>query len=207
MLQLDFDGTLTKNNVGLEIMQRFTTSKESLEAISQAYNKGEISIEQCIEESWRLVDAPPNAIKHYAMHFAKFRGNILHFQHALMEANIPFVISSFGHPAYIIPFLAQSYSLITPHFILANNHWKSFLPTDMKTQVVYNLDTTTYVGDSLTDWNAALAVYKKGGRVFAPKDSILSKTTLFCSEQFNPRKVATYETLDELLDLVLHYSQ
>lgn len=207
MLQLDFDGTLTKNNVGLEIMQHFTTSKESLDTISQAYSKGEISIEQCIEEAWRLVDAPPNAIKHYAMHFSQFRGNIIHFQHSLIEANIPFVITSFGHPAYILPFLAQSYSLITPHFILDNKRWKVFLPTNMKTHVVHNLNTTIYVGDSLSDWNAALAVHKKGGKVFAPKDSILSKTTLFCSEQFNPHNVATYDTLEELLDLVLHYGQ
>jgi len=207
VIQLDFDVTLTKNNIGVEIMDYFSVQPSDLEAVHKAYDKHEITLDECVEKSWKHVPATEKEITHFAMQHALFRGSFYHFQTQLALLGEPFIIVSMGHPAYIKPFLDvpfPSQAVITNHFVKVNGFWKVMVIPNLKRLAAETFYPSMIAGDSLSDWAAAVAVHKRGGKVFAPVGSSLSKTPLFDKEAFDTSRAYTYETLEELASLMIH---
>lgn len=200
MIQIDFDGTLTVNNIGLEIMTYCSKDPEESKKIQEDYDRGLITLEECIEDCWDLVPLDAEELALYAADHFVSRGSITDFLDALNAAGKDFVVASLGNPYYIYEF-TLGHPLITGSYLhrgFTGDTWKVIIPSRFKERVSYRIEPDVYIGDSSSDNFAALSVLDNGGKVFAVRGKNLSK---LLTNLGKPHE--TFETLEELLGLVL----
>jgi len=182
--QIDFDGTLVRNNIGIELMKAYskdlpTTLKHLKER--EVFSPSQTELEEDIIEAWLLTNCSPQAemiaaSKRLAEHFSTMP--ITDFLAALeMKGYTPVIVSN-GIETYIrahIPFCYKIFA--TPAIWDAPNKcWHTSPNIDFKEDFTECMPVELHIGDSAeTDLLSAAITTDKDFPAFAPYDSSLFK--------------------------------
>lgn len=161
---VDFDGTITKKDVGLSIVKKFAA--EGWMELGQLWLNKKINTAQCGQKQWNLISKTDEEIKEYAKGF-EINPGFKEFIRMINDNDYKIVIASDGYDIYINEILHKNgYNNIEIccNNAVYNNGWKlSFLNKDKecelcgncKRKVVKNLKKNgyevVYIGDGYSD--------------------------------------------------------
>ncbi|MFC2002774.1 MtnX-like HAD-IB family phosphatase [Chloroflexota bacterium] len=171
IIQRDFDGTIATDNISLLIREKFAIC--DWQRIEANYVRGKLSVEESNKRQYALVKEPRDKLVAFAQKNTEVRAGFLEFIHYCQAANIGFVIVSSGLDFYIQAVLNKigapdmelhcgqttfsqdgiTVSYIGPHGDTVAKGFKGQYLAWLKQQS----DTITYIGDGLSDFEAACA--------------------------------------------------
>ena len=177
IIQCDFDGTITTNNISVLLREKFALGE--WRKIESDYLCGRLTVEESNQRQYALIKEPRQNLVTFARDSAELRTGFLEFVDYCLATDIRFVIVSSGLDFYIEAVLSK---IGAPHLELhcARTHFSqngitvSYTDPDgrlvtegfkkkylgwLKCQDNY----VTYIGDGLSDLEAARAA----DRVFA----------------------------------------
>ena len=175
----DFDGSITETDTFIGMFRHFEETKDIVEGVLDQIHNKEITIKKGI---WRLIGKIPiskhEEIIKYASHQKnKIRGNFVEFLEFLKKRDIPLIIISGGLIEMIKATLGDLFNLIhevyaasmdcTGDYIRARSDYEgmSELVSKIKIMDLYKYKESIFIGDSITDENAAK--WDKNSLVFA----------------------------------------
>ena len=97
-LLCDFDGTVTKGDVGFRIYTRF--GDERWEEINKRWRRGEISSKECLIGEYSLIDASEDEVRDYVMGM-EIDSGFADLVNTCRENDIPIAVVSDGFDFYI----------------------------------------------------------------------------------------------------------
>lgn len=105
LIQCDFDGTITSNNLSVLLRENFAPG--DWQKIEADYLQGRISVEQSNKLQYALIKQPKAKLQEFAGQHFKLRPGFREFVKYCQENAIQFVIVSSGLDFYIETVLAQ----------------------------------------------------------------------------------------------------
>jgi len=105
IIQCDFDGTVTKNNLSVLLREHFASAE--WQKIENDYLCGSLTVEQSNKLQYRLIRESKEKLQEFVRQHIELRPGFLEFVGYCRENAIPFVIVSSGLDFYIETVLAQ----------------------------------------------------------------------------------------------------
>ena len=99
IIQCDFDGTITTNNISLVLREKFAIG--NWRKIESDYLGGHITVEQSNKLQFALIEESREKLEAFARKNAEIRPGFLEFVRYCQESAIPFAIVSSGLDFYI----------------------------------------------------------------------------------------------------------
>lgn len=99
IIQCDFDGTITTNNLSVLLRERFASSE--WQEIESNYIHGRLTVEQSNGQQYKLIKESKKTLQEFAYRNVKFRSGFLQFIENCWGTGIRFVIVSSGLDFYI----------------------------------------------------------------------------------------------------------
>jgi len=193
IIQCDFDGTITRNNLGILLRENF--ARGDWQKIDSDYLRGHLTVEQSNKLQFALIKEPKERLQEFVRRHIEVRPGFVDFVSYCRESAIPFVIVSSGLDFYIKPVLAQigmpdlelycgqtsfngdgiNVSYCDPEGNIINEGFKKEYLTWLKKRG----KNIIYIGDGLSDLDAA----RQADHVFATGHllGLLSSESIVCS--------------------------
>ena len=171
IIQCDFDGTVTTNNISLLLREKFALGE--WRNIESDYFCGRLTVEESNKRQYALIKEPRQNLVTFARDNAKVRAGFLEFIDYCLATGIKFVIVSSGLDFYIEAVLSK---ISAPQLELhcARTHFSqngitvSYIDPDGNTVsagfkkkyldwLKRQDNSVTYIGDGLSDLEAAQA--------------------------------------------------
>ena len=169
IIQCDFDGTVTRNNLSLLLRENFASA--DWQGIESDYLDGSLTVEQSNKLQYRLIKESKEKLQEFVRQHIELRPGFLEFVGYCRESAIPFIIVSSGLDFYIETVLAQigmpdlelycgqtsfskngiSVSYFNPEGDIINEGFKEKHLTWLKKRD----KNIIYIGDGLSDLEAA----------------------------------------------------
>ena len=169
IIQCDFDGTITRNNLSVLLREKFASSE--WRQVESDYLERRLTVEESNRRQYTLVREPRETLQEFICQQAEFRPGFLPFIQRCRDAGIRFVIVSSGLDFYIEAALGkigapelelrcartsfgQNGVLVTyfdPEGNVIEEGFKKRYLTWFKSQD----EPIIYVGDGLSDFDAA----------------------------------------------------
>ena len=105
IIQCDFDGTITRNNLSVLLRQRF--ARGDWQQIESDYLDGNLTVEQSNRLQYVLIKEPKERLQEFVRQHVEVRPGFVGFARYCHETGIPLVIVSSGLDFYIETVLAQ----------------------------------------------------------------------------------------------------
>jgi len=105
IIQCDFDGTVTKNNLSVLLREKYACG--DWQKIDSDYLRGHLTVEQSNKLQFALIKEPKERLQEFVRQHIELRPGFVEFVRYCQESAIPFVIVSSGLDFYIEPVLAQ----------------------------------------------------------------------------------------------------
>ena len=105
IIQCDFDGTITRNNLSVLLRQNF--ARGDWQKIESDYLHGYLAVEQSNKLQYSLIKEPKEKLQEFARQHIEVRPGFVEFTDYCQETGIPLVIVSSGLDFYIETVLAQ----------------------------------------------------------------------------------------------------
>ncbi len=105
IIQCDFDGTITRNNLSVLLRQRF--ARGDWQKIESDYFDGNLTVEQSNRLQYVLIKEPKERLQEFVRQHVEVRPGFVGFARYCHETGIPLVIVSSGLDFYIETVLAQ----------------------------------------------------------------------------------------------------
>ena len=125
LIFLDFDGTVTSNDVARELLDNF--GNHNWRETEKLAGEGKISLRQAIAREYTAIHLSRHDMERYSLKFAKIAPGFLDFVNYIRHNDIPLIILSDGIKTYITAILKD----IVPNFandltVIANDlKWKN----------------------------------------------------------------------------------
>ena len=169
IIQCDFDGTITRNNLSVLLRENFASAE--WQKLENDYLHGSLAVEQSNKLQYRLVKESKEKLQEFVRQHIEVKPGFLEFVDYCRESAIPFVIVSSGLDFYIETVLAeigmpdlelhcgQTYfgndgiivSYHDPEGNIINEGFKKKYLTALKKRG----NNIIYIGDGLSDLEAA----------------------------------------------------
>jgi len=169
IIQCDFDGTVTRNNLSTLLRENFASA--DWQRIESDYLDGSLTVEQSNKLQYRLIKESKEKLQEFVRQHIELRPGFLEFVGYCRESAIPFIIVSSGLDFYIETVLAQigmpdlelycgqtsfskdgiSVSYFNPEGDIINEGFKEKHLTWLKKRD----KDIIYIGDGLSDLKAA----------------------------------------------------
>ncbi|ACZ41781.1 HAD-superfamily hydrolase, subfamily IB (PSPase-like) [Thermobaculum terrenum ATCC BAA-798] len=125
----DFDGTITLQDMGIEILKEFSTA--DWERIEEKFDQGKVSILENMSEQFSHVPNPPHEVNEFVKRNAKIRPGWEEFIECCRGYNLHLAIVSGGLRSYIYSVLGKNlnipvYSLVDDY---VDGQWLLSLPS------------------------------------------------------------------------------
>ena len=208
--QIDFDGTLIRNNIGIELMREFSKSpaetEEALQPVEPDFETGELDssfreelLEAKIQRAWELADVYPQLMQNFSARRGLNFGGLKTIHAFLLELTYkgytPVIVSN-GLEQYIRAHVSPAYKVIATPAIWdqPNKCWHTAPNISMKQTFAFYMPVELYIGDSdKTDYRASNTITFRGGKSFAPTGSSLALANK------GTQNFYTYRTFDDIL--------
>ena len=105
IIQCDFDGTITKNNLSILLRENF--ARGDWQKIESDYLHGHLTVEQSNKLQYALIKEPKEKLQEFVCQHIEVRPGFLEFARYCRDAGIPLVIVSSGLDFYIETVLIQ----------------------------------------------------------------------------------------------------
>lgn len=99
IIQCDFDGTITRNNLSVLLRERF--AQGDWQKIDSDYLQGHLTVEQSNRLQYTLVKEPKEKLQEFVRQHIELRPGFLEFVSYCQDTDIPLVIVSSGLDFYI----------------------------------------------------------------------------------------------------------
>ena len=169
IIQCDFDGTITRNNLSVLLRQNFAHG--DWQKIESDYLKGYLAVEQSNKLQYALITEPKEKLQEFVRQHIEIRQGFVEFVRYCQDANIALVIVSSGLDFYIETVFVQIgmqklevhcgrtsfgtdgivVSYIDPEDGVINDGFKKKYLTWLKKRD----SNIVYIGDGLSDLEAA----------------------------------------------------
>lgn len=201
---IDFDGTITREDVGFSIVKQF--AKEGWHEIGQLWLEKKLGTAECGQRQWDLIENNEEDLKKFAKNF-KINPGFKELVDKISEKKYKMIIASDGYGVYINEILnvnGFSHIDILCNRAVYDNGWKlSFLNLDQectlcgncKKKIVEDLKNKNYevyyIGDGYSDRCACIYA-----------DVIIAKSYLkqYCEEQKIPH--FSFDTFFDVLQYI-----
>jgi 2-hydroxy-3-keto-5-methylthiopentenyl-1-phosphate phosphatase len=177
IIQCDFDGTITTNNIGRLIRERFAIG--DWERIEHDYLCGRLTVEQSNKFQFILVEVAKRRLQDFAIENATLRAGFKEFVAYCRNKDLPFVIVSSGLDLYIEAILASIKMLDLEYYCgraFPGLHGYNVSYRDPSGSIIFEGfklkflryfrqkdNEITFIGDGLSDLEAA----KEADHIFA----------------------------------------
>jgi len=104
LIQCDFDGTITRNNLSVLLRENFASG--DWRKIESAYSQRRVTVEQSNALQYLLIKEPKERLQEFVCQHIEMRPGFSEFIAYCRQSGIPFVIVSSGLDFYIEPVLA-----------------------------------------------------------------------------------------------------
>ncbi len=105
IIQCDFDGTITTNNISIALRERFASG--NWWEVEAEYLRGNLSVERSNWQQYRLIKESREVLQDFARQHFELRPGFLEFIRSCRAAGIRFVIVSSGLDFYVEAVLKQ----------------------------------------------------------------------------------------------------
>ena len=105
IIQCDFDGTITKNNLSVLLRENF--ARGDWQTVESDYLRGRITVEESNKLQYILIKEPKERLQNFVRQCIEVRSGLGEFIKYCRDSAIQFVIVSSGLDFYIEPVLAQ----------------------------------------------------------------------------------------------------
>ena len=105
IIQCDFDGTITKNNLSILLRENF--ARGDWQTVESDYLRGRITVEESNKLQYMLIKEPKERLQKFVRQYIEVRSGLGEFIKYCRDSAIQFVIVSSGLDFYIEPVLAQ----------------------------------------------------------------------------------------------------
>jgi len=99
IIQCDFDGTITRNNLSVLLRQNF--ARGDWQKVESDYLNGRITVEQSNKLQYALIREPKDKLQEFVRQHIKLRPGFVDFVRHCRDTTIPLVIVSSGLDFYI----------------------------------------------------------------------------------------------------------
>ena len=105
IIQCDFDGTITRNNLSVLLREKY--ARGDWQRIDSDYLHGHLTVEQSNKLQFSLIKEPKEKLQEFVLQHIEVRPGFVEFVRYCRESAIPFVIVSSGLDFYIEPILLE----------------------------------------------------------------------------------------------------
>jgi 2-hydroxy-3-keto-5-methylthiopentenyl-1-phosphate phosphatase len=148
----DFDGTLTKLDVGNEIHK--SVKPQDFIDLQAAYRRGDISLKELQRQMWQDFPLSESEFRKRALSFAELREGVNEYLELCLDHSIPVYVASCGIEQYIAPVLDTLLSPKARKAILGlkcnravfdSQKLAEFIPPDSDAESPYPLDKGAWI--------------------------------------------------------------
>jgi len=185
IIQLDFDGTITTTNIGLELQRRFAIDSARFECLRRQFELGTMDTVSVVQEGWANVKPDIPGLLRTVLEITTFRRGFSLFGQRCRAAGYARIIVSNGMSFYMEKVI-KDLPIIAGQLLVLSDRTIAILPCDLKLEVARLLRPDIYIGDGQTDIEPSTFAQK----VYAIKDGKLHhKTNAIPFEDFSEIKL------------------
>ena len=147
IVQIDYDGTITTEDVSLELQRRFAIDAQRFEYLRDQFESGLIDVVSVVQAGWANVKPDPAKLMETTLRITVLRKGIWKF---LLTGHYLIIVSN-GMTFYMQPFIGSLAPIIAGKFFIEENQSYGCLPCDLKLTIARALHPDIYIGNGLTD--------------------------------------------------------